>query len=128
MSAESHPVLFQCFHDVSAYAALLNGVRLRSYQAEAGAAIYRAAMTGGGNLSVMFPRQSGKNELEAQLEIFLMILIQSGNSMFLVKNETMRRIIKFGKPDISFWNFSDFLSLCHDYKLCTTGFPSTIKN
>ena len=76
MSDAFSMALFACFLDINTYAELLNDVTLRSYQAEAGAAIYRAAFTGGGNFSVMFPRQSGKNELEAQLEILTWRLIQ----------------------------------------------------
>ena len=46
---------------------------LRSYQSDALHAIYEAALAGkGGRFAVMFPRQSGKNETQAQLEASLM--------------------------------------------------------
>lgn len=50
-----------------------NGCCLRSYQAEALRTIYDAAIDGkGGRFTVTFPRQSGKNETQAQLESALM--------------------------------------------------------
>ncbi|MBQ4514013.1 MAG: hypothetical protein II969_13550, partial [Anaerolineaceae bacterium] len=42
---------------------------LRSYQADAMRYIYDAVVMGkGGRFAVTFPRQSGKNEMQAQLE------------------------------------------------------------
>lgn len=53
----------------------LGGCRLRSYQRGAAASIFYDAMTRGGHdFAVMFPRQSGKNELQAQLENLLLEL------------------------------------------------------
>lgn len=55
--------------------ALAGGMKLRSYQLEAGEAICEAALQGeGGSFVVMFPRQSGKNELQAWIESYLMFL------------------------------------------------------
>ena len=51
----------------------LNNCRMRSYQADALRTIFDAAVNRrGGRYAVMFPRQSGKNETQAQLEAALM--------------------------------------------------------
>ena len=56
---------------------LRNSCRLRSYQADALRNIYDAVMCGrGGRYAVMFPRQSGKNETQAQLEAAIMAASQ----------------------------------------------------
>lgn len=50
-----------------------SGIRLRSYQREAADAIVDSAIRGKGlSFVVIFPRQSGKNELQAQLEAYLL--------------------------------------------------------
>ena len=50
-----------------------NSCYIRSYQAEALRTIYNAVITRkGGRYAVTFPRQSGKNELQAQLEAAVM--------------------------------------------------------
>jgi len=54
---------------------LAGGIRLRRYQLAAGEAICRSALSGlGGSFAVMFPRQSGKNELQAWIESYLLFL------------------------------------------------------
>jgi hypothetical protein len=51
------------------------GIDLRRYQQEAGEAIVQSVRQGrGDSLVVMLPRQSGKNELQAQVEAFLLYL------------------------------------------------------
>jgi len=51
----------------------MGGMILRAYQMEVIRAVARAVIERqGGSFAVMFPRQSGKNELQAQLEIFLL--------------------------------------------------------
>ena len=48
---------------------MMGQCKLRSYQADAMRNIYDAVMNGkGGRFAVTFPRQSGKNEMQAQLE------------------------------------------------------------
>ncbi len=60
-------------HDPFFSGLIRNGRCLRSYQAEALRTIYDAAVFGkGGRFAVTFPRQSGKNETQAQLEAALM--------------------------------------------------------
>lgn len=57
-----------------------SGIRLRSYQIEAARAIIESVKHNLGlSFVVMFPRQSGKNELQAQIETFIMaVLARSG--------------------------------------------------
>ena len=51
------------------------GIRLRSYQQQVAEAIVDSAIRGKGlSFVVVFPRQSGKNELQAQIETYLLIL------------------------------------------------------
>ena len=52
-----------------------SGIRLRSYQKQVAESIADSAMRGKGlSFVVIFPRQSGKNELQAQLEAYLLSL------------------------------------------------------
>jgi hypothetical protein len=55
----------------------LGGRKLRPYQLEAGRAVLRSILESRGDtIVVMFPRQSGKNELQAHLEAYLLVLMQ----------------------------------------------------
>ena len=68
----------------------LNKCRMRSYQAEALRTIFDAAVNRrGGRFAVMFPRQSGKNETQAQLEAALMAASQhfGGNIIKITPTE-----------------------------------------
>jgi len=51
-------------------------LNLRSYQAEAARQVAASVLEGRGlSFVIMFPRQSGKNELQAQLEAYLLLLL-----------------------------------------------------
>ena len=53
------------------------GVMLRAYQVEVARAVVDSVLHGRGrSFAVMFPRQSGKNELQAQIEAYLLYLLQ----------------------------------------------------
>ncbi len=53
------------------------GTRLRSYQAQAAEAIVDSVLKGRGlSFVVLFPRQSGKNMLQAQLESYFLLLLE----------------------------------------------------
>lgn len=63
--------------DPVAMAEIRNGVRLRSYQAEALREVYQGALRHNGeSYAVIMPRQSGKNETQAQLECALLLANQ----------------------------------------------------
>lgn len=52
-----------------------SGLHLRAYQVPIARAVVRSVLQKQGlSLVVMFPRQSGKNELQAQLEVYLLTL------------------------------------------------------
>ena len=61
--------------DVAVAAEYGAGLRLRSYQIEAARAIVRSVIEQRGlTFVIIFPRQSGKNELQAQIEAYLLAL------------------------------------------------------
>ena len=71
-------------------AAVRNDCELRSYQSEALRVIYDSVGSGkGGNYTVTFPRQSGKNETQAQLESAVMAanLYRGGSIIKLLPTE-----------------------------------------
>jgi hypothetical protein len=71
--------------DIEQFCVHVSGIRLRSYQvAVAQAVIDSVQFRQGLSFVVIFPRQSGKNELQAQIETFLLTLY-SQNDAELVK-------------------------------------------
>lgn len=63
--------------DVARFASHASGLRLRSYQQAAARAIVESVLYQKGlTFVVIFPRQSGKNELQAQIEAYLLTLFQ----------------------------------------------------
>jgi len=68
--------LKKMLRDVAAFSCHASGVTLRKYQVEAARAIALSAIRGEGkSFVVMFPRQSGKNEMQAQIEAYLLTLL-----------------------------------------------------
>ena len=62
--------------DPCAFSRLSAGMNLRSYQQEVAAAVINSVLRQKGlSFVVMFPRQSGKNELQAHLEAYLLTLL-----------------------------------------------------
>ena len=54
--------------------AAMGGIQLRSYQSEVALQVYNSVKYARGlSFVVMFPRQSGKNELQAQLEAYFLL-------------------------------------------------------
>lgn len=69
------PALVHLLKDVTRFCEHASGLRLRTYQQTVAQAVTASVLQGRGlSLVVMFPRQSGKNELQAQLEVYLMLL------------------------------------------------------
>ena len=67
-----------------------SGCCMRSYQADAMRNIFDAVVQGkGGRFAVTFPRQSGKNEMQAQLEAVVMAANQhrGGNIIKIIPTE-----------------------------------------
>ncbi len=62
--------------DVARFSQFCGGLRLRSYQAPVARAVIQSVLQGRGlSFVVLFPRQSGKNELQAQIETYLLLLL-----------------------------------------------------
>jgi hypothetical protein len=62
--------------EVNYFSQVFGSVRLRRYQLDAANAIVNSVLRQQGlSIVVMFPRQSGKNMLQAQLEVYLMALL-----------------------------------------------------
>jgi hypothetical protein len=71
--------------DILGFASQGSGINLRAYQREAAEAIVKSVCEKQGlTFVVIFPRQSGKNELQAQIEAYLMA-IYSGMDAEIVK-------------------------------------------
>ncbi len=71
--------------DVASFSAHASGLTLRAYQTQVASAICGAVLRSQGlTFVVMFPRQSGKNELQAQIETYLLTLY-SGTDAEIVK-------------------------------------------
>lgn len=69
-------VLKPVLTDVSHFSHAASGIRLRSYQRQAALAIVDSVQRDLGlTFVVLFPRQSGKNELQAQIEAYLLALL-----------------------------------------------------
>ncbi len=65
----------EILRDVNLFSAEAGGMRLRSYQQEVAQAVVESAIRGKGlSFVVIFPRQSGKNELQAQIEAYLLCI------------------------------------------------------
>ena len=78
-------ILKKLLRDVVLFVGTANGLQLRQYQeAVARAVIHSVVHHGGLGFVVIFPRQSGKNELQAQLQAYLLTLL-SGQQMEMVQ-------------------------------------------
>ena len=76
--AEFLPVYKKLLHDPVTFARCASGLALRKYQRGVVEAIFDSVIHQRGmEFVVMFPRQSGKNELQAQLEVYLLTLFST---------------------------------------------------
>lgn len=73
------------------FAKAASGITLRAYQAEVVLAILDSVRNGRGlSFVVMFPRQSGKNELQAQLEAYLLLLLSQTDAELVKVSPTWK--------------------------------------
>ena len=71
----SRPEFLRSLRMVGNFTRVFGGIRLRAYQQAAANAIVNSVLHNQGlSIVVMFPRQSGKNLMQAQLEVYLMAL------------------------------------------------------
>ncbi len=101
-------VMRMILEDVCLFSQVFNRITLRSYQKAAAHAIIQSVRQRQGlSFVVMFPRQSGKNELQALLEVFLLVLFsEEGAEMVKVSptytpqaENAMRRLEKLLKTN-----------------------------
>jgi hypothetical protein len=79
--SDYRPVFLDCLQECAQFARDLSGLRLRRYQFAVARAIVESVVHGyGDTIVVMFPRQSGKNELQAQVECYLLTLYAQLNA------------------------------------------------
>lgn len=70
------PALRELLSDIDRFTRYVSGLSLRGYQLEVARAVINSICAGQGrSFVVLFPRQSGKNELQAQLETYLLLLL-----------------------------------------------------
>ncbi len=68
--------ILACLRDVALFSQAASGVRLRRYQCEVARSVVQSVLQDLGlSFVVVFPRQSGKNELQAQIEAYLLTLL-----------------------------------------------------
>ena len=72
--------IIQLLKSVKLFVEVGSGLKLRNYQKEVCEAVVDSVLNCRGlNFVVMFPRQSGKNELQAQIETYLLVLFSEMN-------------------------------------------------
>jgi len=90
-SNEKTPLCLPAFYksalqSITDFTAQAGGLRLRTYQQDAANAILDSVINRRGlSFVVLFPRQSGKNELQAQIETYLLVLHYRSCSPEMVK-------------------------------------------
>jgi hypothetical protein len=90
--AEIAETIIELMQDVLLFTKAASQLKLRSYQEMVAASIVDSVLQGKGlTFVVMFPRQSGKNELQAQVETFLLTL-------FALSDAEMVKISPTWKP------------------------------
>ena len=71
-------LLYELIGDVCRFTRIGSGLTLRAYQQEVARSVVESVVNGRGlSFAVMFPRQSGKNEIQAQLEAYLLTLLSA---------------------------------------------------
>ena len=76
MPNDLHSIIKRSLMDAPLFVENASGLRLRTYQVEVARSIVRSVIHDLGlSFVVMFPRQSGKNELQAQIETYLLTLL-----------------------------------------------------
>ena len=79
--SELKAALKHILSDPCLFAQVASGVKLRSYQQEVARAVCESVLRGlGETFVVIFPRQSGKNELQANIEAYLLTLLSQTNA------------------------------------------------
>jgi hypothetical protein len=73
MNDELTQAVIEILRDINRFCEEAGGIKLRGYQRQVAEAIIDSAIRGKGrSFVVIFPRQSGKNELQANIEVYLL--------------------------------------------------------
>ena len=84
-------MLKKLLRDVALFARTANGLQLRRYQEAVARAVIHSVVHGEGlSFVVIFPRQSGKNELQAQLQAYLLTLFSAQDKEMVQISPTWR--------------------------------------
>ncbi len=84
-------LLKKLLRDVVLFVRTANGLQLRSYQEAVARAVIHSVVHGEGlSFVVIFPRQSGKNELQAQLQAYLLTLFSAQHQEMVQVSPTWR--------------------------------------
>ena len=74
-ASEKQSAFLRSLREVDYFTEIFGGIRLRSYQRAVAHAVTRSVLGNlGHSIVVMFPRQTGKNLLQAELEVFFMTM------------------------------------------------------
>jgi len=72
---EGRPAFLRSLREVDYFTEIFGGIRLRSYQRAVAHAVTRSVLGNlGHSIVVMFPRQTGKNLLQAELEVYFLAM------------------------------------------------------
>ncbi len=82
---------YRVYSDILAFAEIASGLKLRAYQKAVAAAVAESVIHKRGlTFVVIFPRQSGKNELQAQIETYLLALFQERDAEIVKASPTWK--------------------------------------
>jgi hypothetical protein len=77
--------------EICLFARCAGGITLRSYQVDVARAVVDSVLRGRGlSFVVMFPRQSGKNELQAQIETYLLLRLSATDAEIVKVSPTWK--------------------------------------
>jgi len=84
-------ILMKLWRDVTLFVSVSNGLKLRKYQETVARAVVNSAANRLGlSFVVIFPRQSGKNEVQAQIQAYLLILFSENGQEMVQISPTWR--------------------------------------
>ena len=83
--------LLAIFQDIRTFSKFASGITLRNYQSEVASAIIDSIFSQAGRtIVVIFPRQSGKNELQAQVECYLLQILHEKDAEMVKASPTWK--------------------------------------
>ena len=103
LNSMDHRTVQVMIDDVLLFIQYGSGIKLRSYQVEVAQTICESVILKRGlSMVVLFPRQSGKNELQAQIETFLLAFSHADEAEIVKVSPTWRPKSFGPKPSENF--------------------------